>query len=93
MAHAAKVTEHLDDVCVDRSTRIKLPIWQGRGAPLAVDVRRVVELGQTPQITTGILDAHQGTGQVGAGVSVIPVEIFRDALLDLDARLSAASQS
>ena len=42
----------------------------------------------TPKVTTGILHARDGSGQVGAGVAEAPLSCFRDALLDLDARLA-----
>ena len=70
-----------------RSSRFTLPTFGGRGTPLGVDLRKVVELGITPKVTTGILHARDGTGQVGAGIAEAPVSCFRDALLDLDARL------
>ena len=76
MAHAAELTEQLDRVCVGRSSRFNLPTWGMRGSPLGVDVRYVVEFGLTPQVTTGILDAHDGTGQIGAGVAMAPIECF-----------------
>ncbi len=41
--------------------------------PLGVDVRRVVEHGITPKVTTGILHRSAGAGQIGAGVAVAPV--------------------
>jgi hypothetical protein len=53
-----------------------------------VDVRKVVELGVTPAVTTGILHLSAGTGQVGAGVAEAPLSCFADALSDLDRRLS-----
>jgi hypothetical protein len=53
-----------------------------------VDVRRIVELGTTPKVTTGILHASDGSGQVGAGVATAPLDCFVDALLDLDRRLT-----
>ena len=49
--------------------------------------RLVVELGVTPQITTGVLHAHAGTGQIGAGVAHQPVEPFRAAIAALAASL------
>ena len=88
MAAAAALTEELDQVCVGRSSRFTLPTQGGRGTPLAVDVRLVVEHGITPKVTTGILHARDGSGQVGAGVAEAPLGCFRDALLDLDARLA-----
>ncbi len=51
-------------------------------------MRKVVELGITPAVTTGILHLDAGTGQVGAGVAEAPAGCFRDALADLDRRLT-----
>lgn len=85
---AAALTAELDRVCVARSTRFTLPTYGGRGTPLGVDVRRVVEYGITPKVTTGILHVSDGSGQVGAGVAEAPLGCFRDALFDLDARLA-----
>jgi hypothetical protein len=87
MADAARLSEQLDLVCVGRSTRFILPTWGLRGSPVGVDVRKVVELGITPKVTTGILHNSDGSGQVGAGVAVAPIEVFTQALLDLDRRL------
>lgn len=88
MAKAAELTEALDSVCVGNSSRFLIPVWGMKGSPVGVDVRRVVELGITPSVTTGILDNSGGTGQVGAGVADAPLQVFVDALLELDARLS-----
>jgi hypothetical protein len=87
-AAAAELTRELDRVCVARSTRIALPMADGRGTPLGVDVRRVVEHGITPKVTTGILHNADGSGQIGAGVAEAPLGCFRAALLDLDRRLA-----
>lgn len=89
LAAAAELTAELERVCVGRSSRFTLPTLGGRGTPLAVDVRKVVELGITPKVTTGILHVSDGSGQVGAGVAQAPAECFRAALLALDARLTA----
>lgn len=89
-AAAAELTEDLDLVCAARSTRFTIPFWGMRGSPIGVDVRKVVEHGVTPAVTTGILHRSAGTGQVGAGVAVAPLEPFVEALLALDARVSGA---
>ncbi len=88
MKDAIALTEDMNRVCVGRSTRFKLPVLEFRGTPVGVDVRKVVELGITPKVNTGILHARDGTGQVGAGVAEAPIACFREALLDLDRRLS-----
>ena len=90
MADAIAATEDMDRVCVARSTRFKVPILDFRGTPVGVDVRKVVELGITPKVNTGILHASDGSGQVGAGVAEAPLECFSEALLDLARRLDGA---
>jgi hypothetical protein len=89
MRDALALTERMDSICAARSSRFRVPVLDWRGTPLGVDVRKVVELGVTPAVTTGILHASAGTGQVGAGVAEAPLGCFVAALLDLDARLSA----
>lgn len=89
MAAAAALTGELDRVCIGRSSRITLPMAGGRGTPLGLDVRRMVEYGITPKVTTGILHKSDGSGQIGAGVAEAPLSCFRDAMLDLHTRLTA----
>jgi hypothetical protein len=90
MAAAAELTDRLATVCAGRSSRFKIPSLAMAGSPLGVDVRKVVELGLTPAITTGILHREAGTGQVGAGVAEAPLACFTDALIDLDRRVAAS---
>jgi Protein of unknown function (DUF1116) len=88
MADARATTEELDLVCAGRSTRLRMPALDLRGTPLGVDARRVAELGITPKITTGVLHASAGVGQVGAGVAEAPLACFVDAVMALDRTLS-----
>jgi len=88
MADAVTMTERMASICVAESTRFKLPTWNDRGTPVGVDVRRVVEQDATPKVTTGILHASSGVGQVGAGVATAPIECFRAALRSLAADTS-----
>src|SRR6185503_3378825 len=90
-ASALKRTELMAQICAGRSERFTLSLRDGIGTPVGIDARMVVELDVTPQITTGVLHASAGTGQIGAGVAHQPVEPFRDAVLALDAALSAQS--
>src|SRR5260221_12647837 len=92
MTGAAPMTGRRASVGAGRSSRLKIPVLGMAGNPLGVDVRRVVELGVTPAITTGILHRSAGTGQVGAGVAEAPLGCFADALADLDRRLGGRTQ-
>ena len=80
MADAVARTDDMARISSGTSSRLKLPFLDYRGAPLGVDLRRVVELGITPAINTGILHRSDGLGQVGAGVARAPIQCFRDAL-------------
>ncbi len=91
MTAAAALTSRLAAVSVARSTRFKIPALDMAGTPLGVDVRKVVELGITPAVTTGILDRDGGAGQVGAGVAEAPLACFAAALADLERRLAGGA--
>lgn len=85
MDDAVRATSEMITICLSESTRFKLPILGFRGSPLGVDARRVVETGVRPKVTTGVLHASSGVGQIGAGVATAPIEGFREALLLLAA--------
>jgi hypothetical protein len=84
----ARVAE-MAEICVARSSRFTLAALDGAGTPIGIDARLVTELGITPQITTGVLHASSGAGQIGAGIAHQPVAPFRDAVTALAAELGA----
>lgn len=90
MADAIMMTERMASICVGESSRFRLPTWNEQGTPVGVDVRRVVELDTTPRVTTGVLHASAGVGQIGAGVATAPIECFQAALRSLVADSSDA---
>jgi hypothetical protein len=81
MAGAVAATRAMESICAGRSTRFRIPYLDFSGSPIGIDLRRVVTLEVTPRITTGILDAAGGRGQVGAGVATAPLAAFQAALL------------
>jgi len=58
-----------------------IPVLDFRGTPTGVDIRKVVELGITPRINTGIAHREAGIGQVGAGLVRPPMSVFEEALV------------
>ena len=58
-----------------------IPSLGFRGTPVGIDLRKVVELGITPRVNTGIAHRQAGVGQVGAGLVRPPLEIFEAALI------------
>ncbi len=58
-----------------------IPIMNFRGTPAGVDIRKVIETGILPIITTGIASKERGKGQIGAGIANPPMECFEKAIL------------
>jgi hypothetical protein len=76
-------TRLMGEICAARSERFAIPALDFAGVPLGIDARLVVELGVTPQITTGVLHVSSGAGQIGAGIAHQPLAPFADALAAL----------
>jgi hypothetical protein len=79
-ATAAQRTELMAQICAARSSRFALVARNNAGTPVGIDARLVAELGVTPQITTGVLHARDGRGQIGAGVAHQPSAPFLAAI-------------
>ncbi len=74
-------TLEMYDITVAEHPHFTIPALDFRGAPVGIDVRKVVELGVTPRINTGIAHREAGVGQVGAGLVRPPMAVFERALL------------
>ena len=73
-------TERMYEICEGQSKAFTIPSLNFKGTPTGVDIRRVVELNETPLINTGIAHKEAGVGQIGAGLTAAPIEMFHDAL-------------
>ena len=71
-ADAAARTRLMGEICAARSKRFTIPGLDFAPGPVGIDARLVVELGVTPQISTGVLHGSSGAGQIGAGVAHQP---------------------
>lgn len=87
---AVERTGAMGQITLARSRRFAIPALDSLGTPVGIDARLVAELEVTPQITTGVLHASSGAGQIGAGLARQPVEPFRAAVLALAAELDGA---
>ena len=83
-------TRLMGEICAARSERFTIPSLDYAGSPVGIDARLVVDLGVTPQISTGVLHASSGAGQIGAGVAHQPLAPFADALTALAEQLDRA---
>jgi hypothetical protein len=66
-----------------RNPSMSLPSLDFQGAPYGIDVRKVVDTGIRPVITTGIAHKQAGIGQIGAGIVRPPMVCFNQALAAL----------
>jgi hypothetical protein len=89
-ADAIDRTELMGQITVARSRRFTIPALDFAGVPVGIDARLAAELDITPQITTGVLHASSGAGQIGAGVAHQPVEPFRAAVQALAEELDGS---
>jgi len=77
---ALNATLEMYDITVGEHQHFTIPQLDFRGSPVGIDLRKVVELGVTPRVNTGIAHREAGVGQVGAGLVRPPVAIFEQAL-------------
>jgi hypothetical protein len=80
---ALAATEEIREICLGEHPHFRIPTLDDRGAPVGIDVARVVETGITPLINTGIASRKAGVGQIGAGVARAPLACFVAALTAL----------
>ena len=80
---ALAYSRQMYDVTVTRNPGMSLPMLDFAGAPCGIDIRKVVDNGIRPVITTGIAHKQAGIGQIGAGIVRAPLQCFTQALLAL----------
>jgi hypothetical protein len=78
---ALNATLEMYEITSAEHSHFTIPALDFRGTPTGIDLRKVVELGITPRVNTGIAHKEAGIGQVGAGLVRPPMSIFEDALV------------
>ena len=78
-ATSNRLVEEMRSICVSESSRFRVPFDDFRGTPLGIDVLRVVAAGVAPIVNNGIAHREAGRGQIGAGITRLPLEIFVEA--------------
>lgn len=73
---AVDTTTRMYEIAAAEHSTFRIPVLDFRGTPLGIDVRKVVETGITPVINTGIAHRQPGIGQIGAGLTAVPLECF-----------------
>lgn len=78
---ALNATLEMYEITTAEHTHFTIPSLDFRGSPVGIDLRKVIELGITPRVNTGIAHREAGVGQVGAGLVRPPLAVFENALL------------
>jgi hypothetical protein len=78
---AVHATLEMYEITAAEHDHFTIPALGFRGTPVGIDLRKVVELGITPRVNTGIAHKNAGVGQVGAGLVRPPMEVFEEALV------------
>lgn len=89
-AESARRVAEMRLISRGESTRFLIPAEGFRGTPLGIDVRAVREHGPAPVVNNGIAHRIGGRGQVGAGLTTLPIDPFVAAADALDAATMSA---
>jgi hypothetical protein len=77
-ARAVGLTREMREITAGALPDYQIPNMDFAGAPVGIDIRKVVQTGITPIIDTAI--AHKKGGVIGAGQTRAPLECFTGAL-------------
>lgn len=80
---AIDTTDSMYKITLAEHPKYQIPINDFRGVPCGIDIMKVVETRITPVLNTAIASNRAGVGMVGAGMSVLPIEPFEEALMAL----------
>jgi len=80
MAHSRRAMAAMRSICAGSNPAFAPGSVDFTPASLGVDLRKVVRLGRTPIIDTGVLHKASGVGQIGTGIARAPMEAFIKAL-------------
>ncbi|MGA9349875.1 MAG: DUF1116 domain-containing protein [Anaerolineae bacterium] len=78
---AINATLEMYEICYTEHKYFTIPPLDFRGTPTGIDIRKVVEMGITPRVNTGIAHKDAGVGQIGAGLVRPPMEMFEEAVV------------
>lgn len=80
-AEGVEISRRMYEITLAENMNFSQPVLDFRGSPTGIDIRRVVETGILPVITTGSVHKKAGEGQIGAGITHPPIDCFEKAVL------------
>ena len=79
VSDAVRYSQEMYEITVTKNPALSLPALDFAGAPCGIDVRKVLDTGIRPLVTTGIAHKKAGVGQIGAGVVRVPMGCYVSA--------------
>jgi hypothetical protein len=76
VSDALAASREMSHITVERNPATSIPLLDFAGSPAGIDIRKVVDTGIRPFLTTGIAHKEPGIGQIGAGMVRVPMECF-----------------
>jgi len=89
VSDAMSYVKKMYEITWSENRNYTIPFLNFRGTPAGVDIRKVIETGILPIITTGIAHKERGRGQIGAGIANPPLECFEKAILEFADRFES----
>jgi hypothetical protein len=80
---AISYTVNMAEITEAPNPNVTIPLLNFRGIASGIDVRKVLQTGILPVISTAIAHKDAGIGMIGAGITYPPNECFEKALLAL----------
>ncbi len=77
---AMEINLRMYGICQGEHEMFKIPALNFRGTPFGIDIRKVAENRCPPVINTGISHKAGAIGQIGAGITAVPLECFHKAI-------------
>jgi hypothetical protein len=91
VAQAVAYSREMYHVTWTRNPVMSLPNLEFAAAPAGIEVRKVVDTGIRPVLTTGIAHRQAGVGQIGAGIVRVPMACFAQAVTALAESLGVST--
>lgn len=92
VSEAVGYSREMYNITRTQNPAMSLPLLDFAGAPTGIDVRKVVDTGIRPVVTTGIAHKEPGIGQIGAGIVRAPMQCFTTALAALHETMAPAAR-
>lgn len=77
------------EITTTTNPNVTIPLLDFRGIATGIDIRKVVQTGILPVISTAIAHKEPGIGMIGAGITHPPAEAFEKAVLAFAAKAGA----